>query len=239
MASTWINTGLLSVQLGRPTIDLSPELRHHLWQLHEQHTPELLLTSDTTKYMWVLGCNNHLRFMTVQAALRQTRDPKHPGQLTECERCSSSYRLSGPEPMPGQLHRSFWEGVTWLNLENVLEMDAVKSYMSQKTQQHGRDLGYVVEARVVKGWNAAVDIYVPGLHLIIQVDGQHHDEPPQQTRDASFNALAISGGHRVLRLHFRDVHTMVTDIHMAVIRCMQSSDDPWLICTKHHPLKHV
>jgi hypothetical protein len=26
---------------------------------------------------------------------------------------------------------------------------------------------------------------------------------------------------------------------MAVIRCMQSSDDPWLICTKHHPLKHV
>jgi Protein of unknown function (DUF559) len=230
-------SGLLNVKRGHPTKDLSPELGHHLWQ--SQQTPEMLLVSDSTKYMWVLGCHKHLRFMTVQAALRQTHDPKHPCQLTACERCSSSYRLSGPEPTPRDMHRSFWEGVAWLNLEHVLEMGEVKSYMSKKTQQHGEDLGYVVEARVVQGWNAGVDIYVPGLKLVIQVDGQHHDEPPQQTRDANFNMLAITGGHRVLRLHFRDVHTMVTDILTAVTRCMQCTDTPWLICTKHHPLCHV
>jgi hypothetical protein len=237
MTGTCSTTGPHSVKLGHPTNDLSHELGHHLWR--SQKTPGMLLVSDSTKYTWMLGCHKHLRFMTVQAALRQTHDPKHPGQLAACERCNSSYRLSGPEPMPSEMHRSYWEGVAWLNLEHVLEMDDVKSYMSERTQQYGDNLGYVVEARVVQGWNAGVDIYVPGLRLIIQVDGQHHDEPPQQTRDANFNTLAISGGHRVLRLHFRDVHTMVTDILTAVTRCMQCTTNPWLMCTKHHPLHNA
>lgn len=111
--------------------------------------------------------------------------------------------------------------------------------MSTKGHGHGANLGYVVEARVVKGWRAGVDIYVRGLHLIIQVDGEHHDEPAQQTRDASFNTLALKEGHRVLRLHHHDVHTMAIDILAAVNKCMHSADDPWLLCTKHHPLKNA
>jgi hypothetical protein len=225
----------MAVPRGHPQIDLGPYLQQHLWQL-QIPLPKNLLVSDHTQYMWLLGCKQHLRCMTVQAAWRQQCDPKSHGQLTRCERCKYSYRLLGPATAPGDRRRSFWEQNAWLKLESVLDLDDVAKYMSASSQLHGPDVGYVVEARVVKGWPAGVDIYVPALRLIIQVDGEHHDDGGQQVTDANFNSLAISKGHRVLRLHHNDVHDVFTDIRAAVRRCMQCNSNAWLQCTQKHPL---
>ena len=218
------------ITLGHPGNDLGPCLRQHLWQLQQQ--PQVLLISDAAKYMWVLNCHKHLRLMTVQAASRQLQDPKHPGELTKCERCTCSYRLC-PEPLPDERHRSYWEQVAWVQLENVLQLKEVQEYMCEAGHLHGIDLGYVVEARVVQKWPAGVDIYVPAIHLIIQVDGEHHDDLSQQLKDAKFNELATSHGHRVLRLHYLDVHSFFTAIHSAVRKCMLHTTGGWLQCTCH------
>jgi hypothetical protein len=223
----------MDVALGHPTRDLSPSLRQHLWS--SQQFPEMLLVSDPSRYMWLLGCQKHLRCMTVQAACRQHQNPKHYGQLAQCERCTCSYKL-GPEPLPDDKHRSYWEQVAWIQLERVLQLVDVKHYMSGLGHLHGSELGYVVEARIVKGWPAGVDIYVPSINLILQVDGEHHDAPPQQQRDSRFNALAIGAGHRVLRLHHKDVVSFSTDILSAVRKCMQCAQSAWLLCSQHHPL---
>jgi Protein of unknown function (DUF559) len=223
----------MDVPLGHPVKDLWPCLGQHFWRLQPQ--PKMLRVSDATKYMWVLKCQKHLRLMTVQAALRQVHDPKHPEQLKKCERCTCSYR-HGPQPLPDERHRSYWEQVAWVQLEKVLQLHEVQSYMSAKGHMHGVDLGFVVEARIVQKWPAGVDIYVPAIHLIIQVDGEHHDEASQQVKDAGFNDLATGQGYRVLRLHHLDVHSFFTDIHAAVNKCMQCTDDRWMLCTKHHPL---
>jgi hypothetical protein len=231
----WLHSGTMSVPRGHPQIDLGPSLQQHLWQL-QVPLPKQLLISDNTKYIWQLDCNQHLRLMTVQAAWRQKCDQKTHGQLTACERCKYNYRLLGPASVPGDKHRSYWEQEAWLNLENVLALDDVLQYMSRSSHMYGADLGYVVEARVVKGWPAGVDIYVPALRLIIQVDGEHHNSGAQQVTDANFNSLAISGGHRVLRLHHSDVQDVFSDIRAAVRRCMQCTSSAWLQCTNQHPL---
>jgi very-short-patch-repair endonuclease len=223
------------VPLGHPGNDLGQYLRQHLWRSQPQ--PKVLRVSDATKYMWVLRCQKHLRLMTVQAAFRQLHDPKHPGQLTQCERCTCSYRHS-PEPLPDERHRSYWEQVAWVQLENVLRLKEVQEHMSANSCLHGIDLGFVVEARIVQRWPASVDIYVPAIHLIIQVDGEHHDDTSQQEKDARFNELATSQGHRVLRLHYLDVHSFFTYIYSAARRCMQCTTGRWLTCTTHHPLSH-
>jgi hypothetical protein len=224
----------MDVALGPPTKDLGPRVRQHMWMMQPQ--PTMVLVSDSTKYMWMLRCRKHLRMMTVQAAFRQLNDPKHLAQLAPCERCTSSYKL-GPQPLPDEKHRSYWEQVAWLQLESVLMLDGVQHHMSAISHLHGCDLGYVVEARMVKGWPAGVDIYVPALDLILQVDGQHHDDKAQQVRDSRFNALAACQGHRVLRLYYLDVHTFFNDIRCAVGKCMQQgTGDSWLHCTRHHPL---
>lgn len=225
----------MNVALGHPTKDLSSLLRHHLWP--SQHMPDTLLVSNPSRLMWLLACQKHLRCMTVQAAARQVRDPKHPGQLAKCERCTCSYK-HGPEPLPDDKHRSYWEQVAWIQLERVLQLDDVHHYMSANSLLYGCDLGYVVEARIVKGWPAGVDIYVPTIHLIIQVDGEHHDTPPQQQRDVKFNDLAAREGHRVLRLHHIDVGYFYYDILNAVRKCMHITDaaESWIRCTAHHPL---
>jgi hypothetical protein len=54
----------------------------------------------------------------------------------------------------------------WVQLERVLQLENVQQYMSSKGHMHGRDFGYVVEARTVQGWPAGVDIHVPAIHLM-------------------------------------------------------------------------
>jgi len=54
------------------------------------------------------------------------------------------------------------------------------------------------EAKAVPGWHAAVDIYIPGIRLIVQVDGEQHfwkemktkSVASQQQQDVKFNCVA-------------------------------------------------
>jgi hypothetical protein len=109
--------------------------------------------------------------------------------------------------------------------------------MSAASLQHGKDLGYVVEVKVLKGRFGKADIYVPSIDLIIQVDGEHHNMPHQLNTDARFNGEAVRQNRRVLRLYYKDVSDFRSDIRSAVEECIGSAHDAWAKCSSQHPAK--
>jgi very-short-patch-repair endonuclease len=60
----------------------------------------------------------------------------------------------------------------------------------------------VVEAKVLRGKFGAADMYVPGLDLIVQVDGEHHGDADQLKKDGRFNDAAVAQQRHVLRLWY-------------------------------------
>jgi very-short-patch-repair endonuclease len=225
-----------AVVKGAPVLDLTPSLGHLLWP--HQHTPDKMLITDTAQYYWNLSCNKHVRILTIQGAKRQVDDQRHVGLLSTCERCSCAYKL-GPEPLPDDIHRSYYEQVAWLKLEDVLASAQVMQYMASTAGMlHGRELGYVVEVKVLRGRYGKADIYIPAIDLIIQVDGEHHDSAHQQFIDAKFNTEAVRQHRRVLRLCYKDVCHFYGAISTAVHQCM-ASRDPWAKCSAEHPAKDV
>jgi hypothetical protein len=152
------------------------ELGPMLWQQQELPT-RLFITAK--QYLWWLPCRVHLRLLSVQAVVRQAKKSKDRlWELLPCERCSCSYMAVGPEPNADGT-RSFFAQCCWKWLEHVLIVSDVLDKMqslapSTANMLVGAELGYVVEAKVVTGWKGAVDVYVPALHLAVQVDGQHH-----------------------------------------------------------------
>jgi hypothetical protein len=216
-----------------------------LWQ--HQHVPSQLLVSGK-QYFWLLPCRKHLRWMSVQAAARQAvKDEAGAWQLHACERCGCSYRTVGPEPAACDVHRSYYEQCCWLYLEHVLDRPDVRHAMQSAASSGcsmlvGPDTGYVVEARVVTGWRGAVDVYVPALKLVIQIDGQHHQSTEQQDTDMQFIQVAHQQNFHVLRLWYADLYTMPQDLLGMVQRCMRhqagtSSMSPAVVmCTISHPL---
>jgi hypothetical protein len=226
------------VARGAPAKDLRDQLGHLLWE--DQPTPAALLVTDPAQYFWALQCmHGHLRLLTVQAAKRQVEDSKHLGQLSACERCPCAYRVQGPAPLPDELHRSYCEQVAWLQLERVLKSDNIQRHMSAKgSSLHGQELGYVVEVKIMRGTFGKVDIYVPLIDLIIQVDGKHHNLPAQLQRDARFNAEAVVQRRHVLRLYYKDVPHFHSAIINAFHQCMHSNV-AWAKCSVQHPAKEV
>lgn len=176
--------------------------------------------------------------------MRQVKE-LHQGhwELADCERCTCSYKTVGPEPDPQSVHRSYYEQCCWLHLEHVLAINDVVQHMQMTATPPanmlvGPDLGYVVEARVVVGWSAGVDVFVPGLNLLVQVDGEHHQSDAQQDVDIKFMRIAQQQQLHVLRLWHQDMYTMPQDILSMVTACMLHKHDlPTIVkCTKSHPL---
>jgi hypothetical protein len=221
---------------GAPAQDLSSQLAHLLWP--HQNVPTTMLVTDTSHYFWHLPCKKHLRILTVQGAKRQVQDGAGTiGQLSACERCAIPYRSVGPETQPDDVHRSYYEQVAWLQLEYVLESVCILQPMSAINTLHGKDLGYVVEVKVLKGKFGKADVYVPSIDLIIQVDGEHHNMPAQLSVDARFNAECVKQNRRVLRLYYKDVCTFRNDIQDAVHSCITSPSSAWAACSSQHPAK--
>lgn len=219
---------------GRPPAALDVYLRSHLVPVRD--LPAELHISDTQQYYWHLPCNKHLCFQTIQACIRQVI--AHDGQLRACLRCGSSYRL-GAEPSRDRL-TSYWVQVVWSSLEWALEQAEVQDAMQSRTwllgaALAGRDRGYVVEAKVLKGRYGAADIYVPALDLIIQVDGEHHADPEQLKRDGRFNAAASAQQRRLLRLWHADVTAFATETWQAVQHCI-SSPEAMVRHSASHPI---
>jgi hypothetical protein len=179
-----------------------------------------------------------VKLLTIQAVRKQQTQerPAHhthlSGQMNACERCYSD---------TGDVHRSTWELCAWQQLERVLEQPIVQHFMAQhdlvrqSTHLLGRDLGFLVEAKVLGGKRGAADVYVPVLDLIIQIDGQHHDGVDQLLVDSRFDIDARQQGRRLLRLHYADADKFYDYIHSAVVLCLQSMTSSWVMYTKHHP----
>jgi very-short-patch-repair endonuclease len=200
--------------------DLTAELGALVWP----SAPAKLIVTNTDRLFWKLPCQLHLRYMSIQAAKRQLENSKHPGALSPCERCSVGNYRSCPEPQ-ADLHRSYFELMTWLAVEHALCTPAVDHYITTNATQPmnmmvGRELGYVVEPRLVQKWNGSVDVWVPGLHLIIQVDGQHHDEDHQQDKDVSFMVMAVQQGFNVFRMHYQDIKYVHAEVAAIAHACM-------------------
>jgi very-short-patch-repair endonuclease len=65
------------------------------------------------------------------------------------------------------------------------------------------------------------DVYIPALDMIIQVDGQHHNQQVQLAKDARFDATAFEQRRALLRLHHEDMMSFHEIIPDAVMRCIQ------------------
>lgn len=228
---------------GRHGADLMQDLGPLLWQ-HQQIPARLLISSR--QYYWWLPCRKHLRLVSVQAVVRQHK--KLPGGLWElatCERCSCDYKTGGPEPnQQGKGTSSMFAQACWKHMEWVLDAPHVLLQMQLNTDFPtnllvGADLGYVLEARVVAGWNGGVDVYVPGLKLAVQVDGQHHDGKEQQATDLKFMQVAHQQQLHVLRLWYADLRSMPQDVYNMVHDCIAhvGTGKPAIVrCSKAHPL---
>jgi hypothetical protein len=194
-----------------------------------------MLISDARQYFWLLGCNKHVKMMTIQAVVKQMtkkRPIKHAhlcGKMNECERCLKDTT---------DVHRSVWELAAWEQLEVVLQQPHVQLYMRLKgasTGLWGADLGFLVEAKVLGGKRGATDVYIPVLNLLIQVDGEHHNEAGQLVVDSRFDMDAQQQGRRLLRLHHSDAISFSAYIHYAVVKCIRSPAASWVLYTRHHP----
>jgi hypothetical protein len=221
--------------------DLSSRLGMFVWL--PQAVELNCIVSNGQQLYWVLPCGRHLRFMTIQAAHRQITDPKHPNMLSKYERCSVGPYKTHPEPQPDDKHRSYHEVCTWRALENAMCMpDVVNHIMSTSATPYnmlvGEHLGYVVEAKVVKHWAGGVDIFVPGLNLIIQVDGEHHDDEVQQGKDVEFMLVAMQQHFNVLRVHHSDVRCVQSEVDAVVAACMRLAvgSRPIAKCSMRHVL---
>ncbi len=237
------------MQPGAPKKDLGAALGHFLWEGHKQQgMADVLLTVSNKQHMyWWLECRKHLRLMTCQGAMKQLQLPTANGMLQKCERCSvGNYAENGPDVVPDDKHRSIWEQLAWLAIECTLSEHIVSNHItaannaSPTAELVGPQLGYVVEAKVVPGWQGCVDIYVPGLHLIIQVDGGHHDSDVhgQQQRDMRFLALAHKHRLHALRVSHLDDRSMHHDIKTMVHDCMAACNGDAIISrlSPTHPL---
>jgi hypothetical protein len=227
---------------GQPSKNLLPQLGSMLWQ--GQHIPEKLLVSCKQQYFWNLPCHKHLSLMTCQAALKQLQLAGSQGMLVECERCGiGNYVVHGAEPLPGDIHRSYWETLAWLAVEHSMARADIRQYIESMHSAPlnalvGPHLGYVVECRVLPGWPGCVDMYVPTFRLIIQVDGQHHDNDVhgQQSRDIRFLNIAHKQRFHALRLSHVDYKSFQQDIDAMLHDCMHACDLVISRISKAHPL---
>lgn len=218
--------------------DLTSALGALVWP----SAPASLIVTNTGRLFWKLPCQLHVRYMTTQAAKRQLENPKHPGTLSPCERCAvGNYRLC-PEPQT-DVHRSYFELMTWLAVEHALCTPDVMQFISTNAAQPmdmmvGREIGYVVECRLVQGWHGNVDIWVPGLQLIIQVDGQHHDEKEQQDKDVAFMNMAVQQGFNAFRMHYQDIKYVHDEVGAVVHACMHRRHSCGVVvkCSRSHVL---
>lgn len=217
--------------------DLTTALGALVWP----SAPAKLIVTNTDRLFWKLPCQLHLRYMSIQAAKRQLENPKHPCALSPCERCSVGNYRACPEPQ-ADVHRSYFELMTWLAVERALCTPDVVHFITTHATHPinmmvGRELGYVVEVRLVQNWNGSVDVWVPGLHLIIQVDGQHHDEDHQQDKDAAFMAVAVQNGFNVFRMHHQDIKYVHAEVVAVVHACMHRVEGGVVArCSKSHVL---
>jgi hypothetical protein len=214
---------------GRPPVDLSG-VAALLWP----HQPLPLggpMISDRSHYFWRLGCRKHVRMATTQAVVRQLQRASSNRQHLVCERCHAHESHS--------VHRSKWEAYAWRLLEDALtSMDSQESMSHTCWKLHGPELGYVVEAKVLGGTSGAADIYVPGLELVIQVDGEHHNTEGQLCTDAKFDHKAFQQMRRVLRLHHEDELQWHNDVAAAIQCCTADPAQAWVMYSASHPQRN-
>lgn len=201
--------------MGRP-----PKNRHdvriRMWP-HGQELPEFAVKSDSQQYFFLQDCYKHLRFCTVQCVA----DCLDEFGYLPCRRCN-------------KMHRSSYEQYVWQLLHGILgRKDVVMFMSSHQTCMIGGDLGFVVEAKVLKGKYGAVDNYIPALNLIVQVDGQHHDQAEQAHKDHAADKRAEQLGYRVLRLCYDQHHSWYAALEWAVGQCMLLVDgQPFAVDTR-------
>lgn len=195
--------------MGRPIVNNS--FLDQLLCPWQRHLAMPLMQSDKQQYYWQLRCNMHVQLCTTQAAAKQLA--AHGG--LRCDRCDIDLH-------PTQ--RSQFEKCSWEALQHILEQCDVHQFMaSLMPELQGQHMGFVVEAKVLRGSLGAADVYIPALDMIIQVDGQHHDQPVQMGRDARSDSVAYDQQRAVLRLHHEDMpafHQIITSaVRMCIQRC--------------------
>lgn len=218
---------LLPMQLSNPEIDL--------------------YISDPKQYYWWLLCGQHIALLTTQGMdKRLKRQDKDPA-ANDCYRCANaSYLVVGPQPASNDTKRvaSYGMQQAWLALEAVLVTQDVAMRLLERagtcavgSLMHGKNMGYIVEAKVLQGTYGAADAFVPLLNLVVHVDGEHHAKNVDQVvKDDKFNAECTRQGRSAVRLYWsRELPThYYQEITEAVERCF-ASEKPFILYSRNHP----
>ena len=69
------------------------------------------------------------------------------------------------------------------------------------------------------------DFYWPGVRLIVEVDGPHHELPLQAAKDASRDTVLRGRGFRVQRFAYTDVEQAPEHVILTTRRLLESSRD--------------
>lgn len=102
---------------------------------------------------------------------------------------------------------------------------------------YGSRLGYVCEAVVVPGVKGAADYYVAWLHLVIQVDGEGHDDTEQRKTDRKYAEACKKHNVNLLRLYYDDEKFFGVHIERAFRWCFAHGKSKCLHAgSRQHPL---
>jgi hypothetical protein len=179
-------------------------------------------SSSTNKQgvVFQLACNQHVRVAQLRSAVRNAQRAKVLQQeptLGYCKVCNIPYQQQGAA------HASQLEVVCYEMLMGQL----------------GPLFEWRHEARLL---GRPVDVWVPGLKLAVNVDGQHHtpscssgmlstSSTEQARKDEEFNASVMAGqGQEVkglLRLHHAD---SVVEWWAKMAQAMSKARDPGVVC---------
>jgi hypothetical protein len=130
------------------------------------------------------------------------------------------------------------EADAWQLVRSYVTQPIVLQYMSRVNPQLvGPELSWLVEVKVLQGRFGAADIYIPSLHLIIQVDGHHHDHFKQLETDSLFDQQACLQGYALLRLHHDDRGTWYAAIASVAAKCMAGVGHGCAFYSVTHPQK--
>lgn len=145
-----------------------------------------------------MHCGQHYAYLTV-------RTIEDDGRALTCLRCQP---LDGK---PSQHERTAYEYIEAL----------------QKCHEYNNIL-WVCEARIVKN-KAPVDVYFVQEKLVLQIDGEAHFKgklyntlaTAQARIDARFDDACWNQGFKLVRVHFKDLHTLDSLLAQAIDLCRQ------------------
>jgi hypothetical protein len=217
---------------GRPPVDLTRVLGGHLWPPYA--ISDGMFVSSEAQHLWQLNCG-HVVFQTIDATWKNIN---RGIMLGRCYRCESGYKEHGPRQPRRQFDittMSWHAQAAWQHMDACLtNMDIVGGTCLEPSDNTatGAYHGYAVEAKVLSA-HSKLDIYVPLIRLVVEVDASSHDNWGQARKDGDVDDACVDNNINILRLHHTDLLEWGPAIECAMRMCMHGGQPRRMYTARH------